>query len=157
MKRKQTRKPEASSIRLLELIFPLVPFLALVPNFYIIPDINYQGLATQEFVLATSVAILLAIALAVLFRRQTPIRINRETAMLTGVLGLFLIWQAVSFLMGTRLDGRTACRRAMVLFCSAGNHGPLRALVTISGMALLLDDTRHPDSCGFPVCRVHNV
>ena len=96
MKRKPAKKPEASRVRLLELVFPLVPFLALVPNFYQVPVLSYQGLATQEFVLSTSVAILLALGLVILFRKQTPMQFSRESAMVVGLLGLFLGWQALS-------------------------------------------------------------
>ncbi len=96
MKRKPAKKPEASKVRLFELVFPLVPFLALVPNFYQVPLLTYHGLATQEFVLSTSVAILLALGLVVLFRIQTPMQINREIAMVLALLGLFLAWQALS-------------------------------------------------------------
>ena len=77
-------------------MFPLVPFLALFPNFYQVPLLTYHGLATQEFVLSTSVAILLALGLVVLFRIQTPMQINREIAMVLALLGLFLAWQALS-------------------------------------------------------------
>jgi O-antigen ligase len=98
MKRKPAKKPEGPRIRLLELVFPLVPFLALIPNFYQVPLLTYQGLSTQEFVLSTSVAIILALALVVLFRTQTPTRINRESGILLALLGLFIIWQSLSLL-----------------------------------------------------------
>ena len=50
MKSKTKTPPKAGGFRLLEIAFWALPLLALIPNFFVIPDLTYPGLATQEVI-----------------------------------------------------------------------------------------------------------
>lgn len=99
MKQKQKKTREVSSASLLEYLFPVIPFLALVPNLYIIPDLNYQGLANQELTIAVTAAIIPAICIfLILKRRGATLSIDRTVLWLAVTITAFISWQAISLL-----------------------------------------------------------
>jgi hypothetical protein len=98
MKRKQRKTPEVASTSLLEYLIPIIPLLALVPNFYIIPDLNYQGLANQELTIAVASAIILGIGIFQIFRQPGQIAIDRTLVWLAASIGALVAWQAISLL-----------------------------------------------------------
>jgi O-antigen ligase/Tfp pilus assembly protein PilF len=97
MKPKTNIPSKSGGIRLLEIAFLLLPFLALVPNFFIVPDLTYPGLATQEVVFAVAAAAFAALGLIELARSQTnPLTLLRQHALLFISLLIFILWQVVS-------------------------------------------------------------
>lgn len=97
MKPKTNSQPKSGGIRLLEIAFLLLPFLALVPNFFIVPDLTYPGLATQEVVFAVAAAVFAALGLIELVRSQTnPLMLLRQHALLFASLLAFILWQLIS-------------------------------------------------------------
>ena len=98
MKQKQKKTREVSSASLLDYLFPVIPLLALVPNFYIIPDLNYQGLANQELTIAVTAALLLAISIYLTFKRGASLSIDRQSLWLVITISAFIAWQALSLL-----------------------------------------------------------
>jgi O-antigen ligase len=96
MKTKSRSKPAGKRIRLLEIAVLALPFLALTPNFFIIPDLSYQGNATQELVLAWTLVIFLGIALVAIIMSRDPIAPGREQITLLAPLSLFIIWQLIT-------------------------------------------------------------
>lgn len=97
MKPKTNSPSKSGGIRLLEIAFLLLPFLALVPNFFIVPDLTYPGLATQEVVFAVAAAVFAALGLIELVRSQTnPLALLRQHALLFACLLAFILWQVVS-------------------------------------------------------------
>jgi len=99
MKHKQKKTREVSSASLLEYLFPIIPLLALVPNLYIIPDLNYQGLGNQELTIAATTAIIPAIGIyLILKRRGATLSLDRTVLLLAVTIGAFISWQAISLL-----------------------------------------------------------
>ncbi|MEK7830521.1 MAG: O-antigen ligase family protein, partial [Acidobacteriota bacterium] len=97
MKSKTKPQSKAAGISLLEIAFWALPLLALIPNFFLIPDLTYPGLATQEVAFSVASAIFAAIGLIELVRTKTnPLKLPREQAMLIGSLLAFILWQVVS-------------------------------------------------------------
>lgn len=97
MKSKTKPQTKTGGIGLLEIAFFVLPLLALIPNFFVIPDLNYPGLATQEVVFSVASAVFAAIGLIELIRTKTnPFKLPREHAMLIGALLAFILWQVVS-------------------------------------------------------------
>ena len=96
MKTKPRSQPASSRVRLLEIAPLALPFLALTPNFFIIPDLSYQGHATQEVVLSWTLAIFLGIALVGIIRMPGPIALSREQIGLLAPLSLLLVWQLIT-------------------------------------------------------------
>ena len=96
---KSRTKPHtiAGGIGLLEIVFFVLPLLALIPNFFIIPDLTYPGLATQEVAFSIAAVVFAALGLLELIRSKTnPIQLPREQAILIGALLVFILWQVVS-------------------------------------------------------------
>lgn len=96
---KSRTKPHttAGSIGLLEIVFFVLPLLALIPNFFIIPDLAYPGLATQEVAFAIAATVFAALGLFELIRsKANPLKLPREQAILIGALLVFILWQVVS-------------------------------------------------------------
>ncbi len=99
MKSKTTPKPKSGGINLLEVAFLALPFLALVPNFFIIPDLTYPGLATQELVFSITSAIFALIGLIELLRlADGSFKLPRQQAIIFALLLAFIVWQAVSLI-----------------------------------------------------------
>lgn len=91
-------RPAGIGLRLPELALLLLPFIALTPNFFIIPDIAYQGNATLEVALAWTVTAFLGLALVILFLSDRPPALTRDQLLLIAPLGALLLWQLVSLI-----------------------------------------------------------
>lgn len=97
MKSKAIPQSKSGGVRLLEIAFLALPFLALIPNLFIIPDLTYPGLATQELVLPITAAVFAAIGLIELLRFQTgPLQIPGWQMALFVSLLVFIAWQLIS-------------------------------------------------------------
>lgn len=94
MKSKNTIPSKASGVSLHEILLLALPFLALVPNFFIIPDLAYEGLATQELVFAIAAVIFVIGGLWEMSRGG--MEVARADLLLYGSLALFLAWQGIS-------------------------------------------------------------
>ncbi|MDX2031137.1 MAG: O-antigen ligase family protein [Blastocatellia bacterium] len=94
MKPKNNIPSKASGVSLHEILLLALPLLALVPNFFIIPDLAYEGLATQELVFAIAAAIFVIVGIWEMSRGGMAVA--RAELLLYGSLALFLVWQAVS-------------------------------------------------------------
>ncbi|MDX2043254.1 MAG: O-antigen ligase family protein [Acidobacteriota bacterium] len=92
---KQFTKP--AGISLLEIAFLALPLLALIPNFFVVPSLNYPGLATQEVAFSFASAVFAALGLFALVRvSANSVQLSREQLLLVGSLALFILWQAIS-------------------------------------------------------------
>jgi O-antigen ligase len=91
----RTPSGRTPSVSLLETLFLALPILALTPNFFIIPDLTYQGLATQEAVFAAS-ALVFSIAGLIGVVRARETAPDRATAGMLLVLAAFVVWQMIS-------------------------------------------------------------
>ncbi|MBP6822720.1 MAG: O-antigen ligase family protein [Acidobacteria bacterium] len=97
MKSKTKSQTKTGGISLLEVAFFVLPLLALIPNFFIIPDLTYPGLATQEVAFSVATVIFAAIGLIELIRTKTNLlSLPREHVILIGSLLAFILWQVVS-------------------------------------------------------------
>jgi O-antigen ligase len=96
MKNKNHRVAAASRGSLAELIFALLPLVALTPNFFLIPALTYPGLATQEAVLALAVLACAALSLTKALQLTPQFRVDRQLFCLFVTLLVFLLWQVVS-------------------------------------------------------------
>ena len=80
---------------LVEWLITWVPLLALVPNVFVIPDLSYPGLATQELAVAAAVAALVVLALVDVIRgRSTPA--DRGLVLLRLAFLGWLVWQVLA-------------------------------------------------------------
>jgi O-antigen ligase len=97
MKSNAKQPTKSTGISLLEIAFLALPLLALIPNFFVIPSLNYPGLATQEVAFGVASAVIAALGLLALFRANADsIKLSREQMLLAVSLVLFIVWQAVS-------------------------------------------------------------
>ena len=96
MKNKNQRVVAASRVSLVEFFFALLPLLALTPNFFVIPDLSYPGLATQEFVFVLAVLACAAVGLSRALQLTTQLRVDRQLLFLFVTAVAFLVWQALS-------------------------------------------------------------
>jgi O-antigen ligase len=94
--RNQPRRSERP--RLLELALLVLPIIALTPNFFIIPDLTYQGNATLEVALAWTLTIFLGIAFYTLYKSESLPTLSKQQLQLILPLGGFIIWQLISLL-----------------------------------------------------------
>ncbi|MFN0085388.1 MAG: O-antigen ligase family protein [Blastocatellia bacterium] len=94
MKSKHTIPAKASGVSLHEILLLARPLRALVPNFFIIPDLAYEGLATQELVFAIASVIFVIAGLWEMSRGGAAV--TRAELLMYGSLALFLAWQGVS-------------------------------------------------------------
>lgn len=102
-KHQQKLSPRAKStspttLGLLELALLALPIVALTPNFFIIPDLSYQGNATQEMVVQWTAVIFLALSVLVLLRHSGRVTIDKNHLLFLGPLVLFLIWAQLSII-----------------------------------------------------------
>jgi O-antigen ligase len=82
---------------LFEIAFLALPFLALIPNTFVVPPLSYEGLATQEFYFACASVVFAGLGLARLIRaRRAAIDIEREDLLMLATLALFTLWQVIS-------------------------------------------------------------
>jgi O-antigen ligase len=86
----------APTNRWFDYLFPVVPFLALVPNFFIIPSLSYAGLATQELVYAAAVLLCAALGLAQAWKYPKNELFTRQAVWMFAPLLLFMAWQTFS-------------------------------------------------------------
>ncbi len=73
-----------------------LPLLALTPNFFIIPDLSYQGNATQEVAVPWAASVLLGAVLLAMVRTRMTFVLDREVIMLLAPLAAFLAWTLLS-------------------------------------------------------------
>jgi putative inorganic carbon (HCO3(-)) transporter len=78
-----------------EWLLPWMPLVALIPNVFVIPDLTYPGLATQELVAALAVVALVGLALADL-SRPGPAAWDPDRASLRLALLAWLLWQILA-------------------------------------------------------------
>lgn len=115
MKSKPSTQKKSVSLGPFAIAFLAVPLLALTPNFFVIPDLSYQGLATQELVFAITAAVFAALGLTQIIRAaNNSIKqswLSREDLLIFGSLAVFILWQLISLLWaptpaeGLRLSG----------------------------------------------------
>lgn len=91
------QKSSASS-RLLEIALLALPWVALTPNFFIIPNLSYQGNATQELAFAWAVTLFLGLAMVMLYLAARPPSLSRDHLKLIAPLAALLVWQLVSLI-----------------------------------------------------------
>lgn len=99
MKSKTSPTSKPGGVRLLEIAFLALPILALIPNFFIIPDLTFPGLATQEVAFTLASVIFAALGLIGLFRySESVLRLSRRQLLLIGSLLVFILWQVISLI-----------------------------------------------------------
>src|SRR5690348_16053969 len=97
MKSKKNPQPKSGGVRLLEIAFLALPILALIPNFFVVPDLAFPGLVTQELVFMLSAAGFSALGLFELVRAGSgPFQLSRPRAMLFTSLLVFILWQVIT-------------------------------------------------------------
>lgn len=97
MKSKTSVHDQNSIFRVLAVLYLALPILALTPNFFIIPELNYPGLATSELIFGVSGTILSLVAAILLWREPFPhYKLDRDFILIIAVFVLFLLWQLVS-------------------------------------------------------------
>ncbi len=116
-KMKSERKPQTKvrrvaqtspfdGVRPLAIALLSLPFVALTPNFFIVPDLQYQGLANQEVAIVWTASILLGLSIIILARSKSKYSLDREQVLMLAPLALFLIWATVSLAWTTEMaDG----------------------------------------------------
>ncbi|MBI3427055.1 MAG: O-antigen ligase family protein [Acidobacteria bacterium] len=111
MKSKQTRAVQQARFQPAELLFLFLPLIALTPNFFVIPELGFTGLATQEFVFGLAVVAFAAACLARALQLPAGIKLGRQQLLLLAPLAAFCLWQLLSLLWtpdwseGVRLAG----------------------------------------------------
>ena len=78
--------------------FPLLPLMALIPNFFIVPSLVYPGLATQEVGFAVSVLLCSLIGLRQTRAAGNTVSFSRQTLWIFAPLVLLLLWQTFSMM-----------------------------------------------------------
>src|SRR5262245_25894771 len=97
MKSRNSTLNRATSISLFEIAFLGLPVLALTPNFFIIPDLTYQGLATQEVVFAVTAVLFAMAGMIKLARmRMSPLKLDRNALVILIALSVYIVWQLIS-------------------------------------------------------------
>jgi O-antigen ligase len=97
MKSKTAVHDQNSIFRTLEILYLALPILALAPNFFIIPELNYPGLATSELVFGISVMILSLVAAILPWREPSQaLKLDRDVPLIIAAFVLFLLWQLIS-------------------------------------------------------------
>ena len=98
MKSKPPRAAQKTPFQVAEVLFLFLPLIALTPNFFIIPDLSFSGLATQEFVFGFAVVAFAAVGLTKALQLQVALSIKRAHVLLIAPLLLFCLWQLLSLL-----------------------------------------------------------
>lgn len=96
MKLKRSRATQAARFNPAELLFWVLPLLALIPNFFQIPDLSYTGLATQEVAFAVAMLALSFAGLVEVLQQPTPTSMTRAERWMFWLLGMCLLWQFAS-------------------------------------------------------------
>src|SRR5262245_60807738 len=107
MKSKTHPPDKKAGANLFEIAFIALPFLALIPNTFVVPPLSYEGLATQEFYFACAIVIFAGLGLARIIKaRGEAFEIGREDLLMLATLALFILWQVVSLAWApTRYSG----------------------------------------------------
>src|SRR5262245_49647418 len=107
MKSKTHPPDKKAGANLFEIAFIALPFLALIPNTFVVPPLSYEGLATQEFYFACAIVIFAGLGLARIIKaRGGAFEIGREDLLMLATLALFILWQVVSLAWApTRYSG----------------------------------------------------
>ncbi|MEO6726701.1 MAG: O-antigen ligase family protein [Blastocatellia bacterium] len=161
MKSKTSPLSKPGSIRLLEVAFLALPLLALIPNFFIIPDLTFPGLATQEAVFTLAASIFAALGLIELVRAKGRVlQLPRERVLLIVLLMVFILWQVISLAWspspydGVRvsiiwfgfaiffLAGLTSMRQRMALAL----HSVLTLVCGVLAISLLVERAQYGDN-----------
>lgn len=96
MKSKPARIAKAPRFYPANWLFFALPLIALTPNFFLIPDLSYTGLATQEFVFALA-TVVFALACAVrVWQMPAWAELPRQDLWLFGPLVALILWQVLS-------------------------------------------------------------
>lgn len=98
MKAKPSRASQKTPFQMAELLYLFLPLIALTPNFFIVPDLGFTGLATQEFVFGLAVVAFAATGLAKALQLQAGVKLKRSQVLLIAPLLLFCLWQLLSLL-----------------------------------------------------------
>ena len=94
-----------------ELLFLLLPLIALTPNFFPVPSLGFTGLATNEFVFALAVVAFAAAGLAKALHLQNGLTVSRAQLLALAPILAFCLWQTFSLIWspdwceGARLVG----------------------------------------------------
>lgn len=96
MKSKPPRATQRAQFQPVELLFLFLPLIALTPNFFIIPDLGFSGLAMQELVFGFAVVAFAAAGLAKALQLQSGVRLARQHLLLLTPLFAFCLWQLLS-------------------------------------------------------------
>jgi O-antigen ligase len=161
MKPKTIAQSKSGGVRLLEIAFLALPFLALIPNFFIIPDLTFPGLATQEVAFTLASAIFAALGLIQLARAEKSLlQLARERVLLIASLLVFILWQVISLAWspspydGVRVSsiwlgfaaffiaGLTSMRERM----AEALHYVLTLICAILAISLLLERAQYGDN-----------
>src|SRR5687767_14752827 len=95
MKSKAIEKTTRTSA--FEIAYLVLPILALTPNFFIVPDLSFQGLATQEAVFGVVITIFaLAGAVYLVRSNSSSSRMDRNLSPSLIALAAFIGWQLAS-------------------------------------------------------------
>src|SRR5262249_24754748 len=97
MKSKSHPPDKKTGANLFEIAFLALPFLALIPNTFVVPPLSYEGLATQEFYFALAAAVFAGLGLQRIIKaRRAALEISREDLLTLATLALFILWQVIS-------------------------------------------------------------
>ncbi|HKQ74739.1 MAG TPA: O-antigen ligase family protein [Blastocatellia bacterium] len=96
-KRADKKAEKKAVANLFEIAFLALPFLALIPNTFVVPPLAYEGLATQEFYFACACALFAGLGLARLIKAGgSALEMSREDLWMLATLALFILWQVIS-------------------------------------------------------------
>jgi O-antigen ligase len=109
MKSKAIPRSKKTGVSLFEIIFPVLPAIALIPNTFIAPPLGHEGLATQEFIFAMAIVIFAGIGLAQFLKSRRERQnagaknanedtgeVNREELLAFAALAIFILWRLIS-------------------------------------------------------------
>jgi len=97
MKSKSHPPDKKNGANLFEIAFLALPFLALIPNTFVVPPLSYEGLATQEFYFALAAVVFAGLGLQRIIKaRRASLEISREDFLTLATLALFILWQVIS-------------------------------------------------------------
>ncbi len=97
MKSKTKPPDKKAGANLFEIAFLALPFLALIPNTFVIPPLGYEGLATQEFYFACAGVAFAGMGVVKFIKaRRAAVEISREDLSIFATLVVFILWQVIS-------------------------------------------------------------
>ncbi|MBX3277780.1 MAG: O-antigen ligase family protein [Acidobacteria bacterium] len=131
----QIRRSAGIGPRIPEWALLLLPFIALTPNFFIIPDLAYPGNATLEVAMGWTTTALLALGIAAIALYRPHLEPTRRQIQIFAPLALFLLWQTVSLIWAP--DWAEGVRVASVWFAFTVFFGTGLLTLTQSGTGRL--------------------